>query len=42
MKTDWHDLIQRYLAGRTTDDEIDALQAAMKSDAKTARLVSRL
>lgn len=33
MKTDWHELIQRYLAGLGTAEETDRLQAALKSDA---------
>ena len=33
MKTDWHELIQRYLAGLSTAEETDMLQAALKTDA---------
>lgn len=32
MNHDWHDLIQRYIAGTLTDDEALALQNALKSD----------
>jgi len=33
MNHDWHDLIQRYIAGTLSDDEALALQNALKSDA---------
>lgn len=32
MNHDWHDLVQRYIAGTLTDDEALALQNALKSD----------
>jgi hypothetical protein len=32
LKNDWHDFIQRYIAGTLTDDEALALQNALKSD----------
>jgi len=32
MNHDWHDLIQRYIAGTLKDDEAVALQNALKSD----------
>jgi hypothetical protein len=32
MNHDWHDLIQRYIAGTLSDDEALALQNALKSD----------
>jgi hypothetical protein len=32
MNHDWHDLIQRYIAGTLTDDEALVLQSALKSD----------
>jgi hypothetical protein len=32
MNNDWHDLIQRYIAGTLSDDEALALQNALKSD----------
>ncbi|MGV3660561.1 MAG: hypothetical protein ACO1TE_10270 [Prosthecobacter sp.] len=33
MKTDWHELIQRYAAGTATESEAAALQQALKADA---------
>lgn len=38
MNADWHDLIHRHLAGLATDEEVDALQAALKSDAESRAL----
>lgn len=38
MKTDWHDLIQRHLAGLTTAEEVEPLQAALKTDAELRAL----
>ena len=38
MKTDWHELIQRYLADLTTAEETDTLQAALKTDANLRAL----
>ena len=32
MKHDWHDLIQRYIAGTLADNDALALQDALKSD----------
>lgn len=32
MNHDWHDLIQRYIAGRLLDNEALALQEALKSN----------
>jgi hypothetical protein len=32
MNHDWHDLIQRYIAGTLMDDEALALQNALKFD----------
>jgi anti-sigma factor RsiW len=41
MNTDWHDLIQRYIAGLTTDEESAFLQEALKRDDALARLYLR-
>ncbi len=38
MNTDRHELIQRHLAGLTTAEETDTLQAALKSDPKLRAL----
>ena len=38
MKTDWHELIQRHLTGLTTVEEMNQLQAALKTDAKLRAL----
>lgn len=38
MNTDWHELIQRYLADLTTAEETDTLQAALKTDANLRAL----
>ncbi|WP_395736137.1 hypothetical protein [Prosthecobacter sp.] len=39
MKTDMHELIQRHLAGHTTAEESEALQTALKADAKLRALL---
>lgn len=36
MNTDWHELIQRYIAGTITDEEARTLQDALKRDAELA------
>lgn len=41
MNTDWHDLIQRYIAGHTTDEEFALLQDSLKRDDALARLYLR-
>jgi hypothetical protein len=41
MNPDWHDLIQRHMAGLTTDDEAAALQDLLKQDDNAARLYLR-
>lgn len=41
MNTDWHDLIQRYIAGLTTDEESALLQDSLKRDDAVARLYLR-
>lgn len=41
MNTDWHDLIQRYIAGLTTDEEAELLQDSLKQDDAVARLYLR-
>jgi len=41
MNTDWHDLIQRYMAGLTTDSEFARLQEELKRDDGLARLYLR-
>ncbi len=38
MNTDWHELIQRYIAGTITDEEARTLQDALKRDAELADL----
>jgi hypothetical protein len=39
--SDWNELIQRYLAGQTTDEETSRLEAAMKADDALADLYLR-
>ncbi|WP_395747710.1 hypothetical protein [Prosthecobacter sp.] len=39
MRTDMHELIQRHLAGHTTAEESEALQAALKADATLRALL---
>lgn len=41
MNTDWHDLIQRYIAGLTTEEETALLQDSLKRDDAVARLYLR-
>ncbi|CAN5659437.1 hypothetical protein BH11VER1_BH11VER1_36540 [soil metagenome] len=41
MKPDWHDLIQRYIAGLTTDAEAEQMQDALRHDDVVARLYLR-
>ncbi len=41
MNTDWNDLIQRHIAGLTTDDEAQRLSAALKADDTLADLYIR-
>ena len=41
MNTDWNDLIQRHMAGLTTEDETRRLEAAMKADDTLADLYLR-
>ncbi len=41
MNTDWHDLIQRYIAGLTTEDESALLQDSLKRDDAVVRLYLR-
>jgi hypothetical protein len=41
MNPNWHDLIQRHMAGLTTDDEAAALQDLLKQDDNAARLYLR-
>lgn len=41
MNPDWHDLIQRHMAGLTTEDEAAALQELLKHDDNAARLYLR-
>lgn len=41
MNTDWNDLIQRYIAGRTSDEETRQLEAALKADDALADLYLR-
>lgn len=41
MNTDWHDLIQRYIAGLTTEAEATLLQTTLKQDDEVARLYLR-
>jgi hypothetical protein len=41
MNPDWHDLIQRHMAGLTTEDEAAALQDLLKHDDNAARLYLR-
>ncbi len=41
MNTDWHDLIQRHIAGLTTEEEAALLQNALKRDDAVARLYLR-
>ena len=41
MKTDWHDLIQRHIAGLTTEEESALLQDSLKRDDAVARLYLR-
>jgi len=41
MNPNWHDLIQRHMAGLTTDDEAAALQELLKQDDNAARLYLR-
>ena len=41
MNADWHDLIQRYIAGITTDEESALLQDSLKRDDAVARLYLR-
>ncbi len=38
MNTDWHDLIQRHMAGTLDDAENDALQDALSTDAELRRM----
>jgi len=38
MKTDWHDLIQRYIAGMLNQEETMGLQEALKADASLRTL----
>ena len=38
MNTDWHDIIQRYIAGTLADEESAALQDALKADAELRAL----
>ena len=42
MNHDWHDLIQRYIAGTLPDDEALALQNALKSDKELVALKNLL
>jgi hypothetical protein len=41
MNTDWNDLIQRYLAAQTTEEETRRLEAALKADDTLADLYLR-
>ncbi len=41
MYPDWHDLIQRYIAGLTTEEEASLLQDSLKEDDALARLYLR-
>jgi hypothetical protein len=41
MNTDWNNLIQRYIAGHTTEEETRHLEAAMKADDALADLYLR-
>lgn len=41
MNTDWHDLIQRYIAGHTSDAEAALLRESLKQDDGVARLYLR-
>ena len=41
MNADWHDLIQRYIAGLTTEEEAALLQDSLKRDDAVARLYLR-
>jgi hypothetical protein len=41
MNPDWHDLIQRHMAGLTTEDEAASLQELLKQDDNAARLYLR-
>ncbi len=41
MKADWHDLIQRHMAGLTTDAEAAQMQDALMHDEEVARLYLR-
>jgi len=41
MNTDWHDLIQRHMAGLTIEDEAASLQELLKQDDNAARLYLR-
>jgi anti-sigma factor RsiW len=36
MNTDWNELIHRYIAGQTTDEETRHLEASLKADDKLA------
>jgi hypothetical protein len=41
MNTDWNELIHRYIAGQTTDEETRHLEASLKADDKLADLYLR-
>ena len=41
MNTDWHELIQRHIAGLTTEEEATLLQNSLKRDDAVARLYLR-
>lgn len=41
MNTDWNELIQRYIAGHTTEEETRRLEAALKADDALADLYLR-
>lgn len=41
MNTAWHDLIQRHIAGLTTDAEAEQLQSLLRTDEAAARLYLR-
>jgi len=41
MNTDWHDLMQRHIAGLTTEEEAELLHNALKQDDGLARLYLR-
>ena len=41
MNTDWNDLIQRYIAGHTTEEETHRLETALKADDTLADLYLR-